>query len=65
MVRDDRFSQTIKKAMRDSYYPDWERPVGFGRLEEWSEKPSTAKISFAEKITSLSEIINEDQKIAG
>ena len=62
VVRDDRFSQTIKQAMRDSFYPDWERPVGFGRLEEWSEKASTAKISFADKTTNLSEIANEDKK---
>lgn len=56
VVRNDRITQTIKQAMRDSYYPNWERPVGFASLESWTENPTRAKISFAESVTSLSEI---------
>lgn len=65
VVRDDRISQTIKQAMRDSYYPDLERPVGFGRLEDWIANPSTAKISFADTVTSLSAIAKTKDKMAG
>ena len=64
IVRDDRISQSIKQAMRDSYYPIWERPVGFARLEDWAANPATARISFAEKITSLSAIGKCNEKMA-
>ena len=65
IVRDDRISQTIRQAMRESYYPVAERPVGFGRLDEWVKNPSTAKISFADRATTLFEIANKTEKMVG
>lgn len=56
VVRDERISQTIRQAMRDAYYPHWTKPVGFGRLEDWIQNPSTARISFTEDVTTLAEM---------
>jgi len=53
VVRDDKITQTIKQAMRDSYYPNWERPVGFVRLDDWNKSPSNAPIAFAEDTSSM------------
>jgi hypothetical protein len=65
IVRTERISRTIKQAMRDSCYPESERPVGFGRIEDWLANPSLAKISFKEEVTSLLEIANRPEKNAG
>ena len=46
----------IRKAMRESYYPYWERPIGFGTLEEWRANPVTAQISFEDEITSFEKL---------
>ena len=56
VVREDRTSQTIKQAIRDSYYPEWEKPIGFGRLEDWLSSPALAKISFKDEVTSLTDL---------
>jgi hypothetical protein len=65
IVRTDRISQAIKQAMRDSYYPDWERPIGFGRLDDWRQTPALAQISFKDEVKSLSEMANlNTQKVA-
>ena len=64
ILRDDRIAQTIKQAMRDTFYPKWERPIGFGRLEDWSRNPTEAKIQFSECVTTLSDIKNRNEKIA-
>ncbi len=51
--RNDSLCLTIRKAMRESYYPDWEKPVGFGSLNDWLENPSQAPIAFSEETLSL------------
>ena len=56
VVRNDRISQTIRQAMRDTYYPHWTKPVGFGRLEDWTQNPGTARIVFDDKVTRLLEM---------
>ncbi len=45
---------SIQKAIRDTYYPDWERPVGFVVLKEWIKDPSEATIYVNDKATKLS-----------
>lgn len=54
----------LTKAIKDSRYPDWIRPVGFARLDEWLTDPENAPIRFREVTTSLkalgtSKILNQ------
>lgn len=53
IVRNDRIAEAVKNAMRDSYYPDWERPIGFVGLEDWIKSPSDAPIRFSNETTSM------------
>lgn len=53
--------ESLKRAMRETYYPDWERPIGFGQLDEWKQNPATAPIQFSESETTLIAI---QQKLA-
>jgi hypothetical protein len=64
IVQDERFITTIKQAMRDSYYPKYERPIGFSRLEDWQKNPTEAKIQFSEKTTTLESIVRHNEKVA-
>lgn len=48
--------ESLKRAMRETYYPDWEKPVGFGQLEEWTRSPLTAAIQFSESKTTMQSI---------
>lgn len=34
----------ISRAMKETNYPSWERPVGFGEMNEWLKNPTTAPI---------------------
>ena len=54
--RTDKIANAVKAAMRDSYYPDWERPVGFGSLEDWLKDPGKATIALSENTTSLARL---------
>jgi hypothetical protein len=46
----------IKAAIRDTYYPEWERPVGFVSLKDWLADPMKAAIRAGEKVTCLEAI---------
>lgn len=48
--------ESLKRAMRETYYPDWERPIGFGQLDDWKKNPLTAAIQFSESKTTMSAI---------
>jgi hypothetical protein len=39
--------------MKDSRYPDWQKPIGFGRTDEWSVDPVTAPVIFRERTVSM------------
>lgn len=54
--RTDTITTAIRRAMRDNYYPYWERPIGFGTLEEWRENPATAPITFEDETTSIEKL---------
>jgi hypothetical protein len=45
--------KAISKAMKDSRYPDWQKPIGFGRTDEWSVDPVTAPVIFRERTVSM------------
>ncbi len=47
---------SIKSAIRETFYPHWERPVGFVDLQEWIKDPDEATIFVNEKVTSLAKL---------
>lgn len=49
----------IKAAIRDTYFPEWEKPVGFAKLSEWRKNPSLAIIEFAEFKSNLFQLQSE------
>jgi hypothetical protein len=56
IARSNVIFQSLKKAMRETFYPDWERPVGFSALEEWRKDSSKAAIYFSDGATSLEQL---------
>jgi hypothetical protein len=49
----DVVKNNIKTATRDTYFPEWEKPVGFAKLSDWRQNPAAALIEFSEFKTSL------------
>jgi hypothetical protein len=43
----------IRAAIRETYFPEWDKPVGFASLGEVMDNPMTAKITLAEGQTNL------------
>lgn len=54
--------ESLKTAMRETYYPDWERPIGFCDVDEWLKNPATAAIHFSERVTTLEKIRSDERK---
>jgi hypothetical protein len=61
IARSDLIFQSLKVAMRETQYPDWERPIGFCHLDEWIKDPSKAVIHFSERVTTLREMANRKE----
>ncbi|MGE3759088.1 MAG: hypothetical protein AB7H97_15100 [Pseudobdellovibrionaceae bacterium] len=45
----------IARAMKETNYPSWERPVGFGEMNEWLKNPVTALIHLNRGVSSIRE----------
>lgn len=45
----------LARAMKETHYPTWERPIGFGYLKDWLRDPMTAPIYLSNSATSLRE----------
>lgn len=43
----------IARAMKETNYPSWERPVGFGEMSEWLKNPLLAPIHLSRGVASL------------
>ena len=60
--------QTVKNAVataiRETYFPAWEKPVGFVSLKDWQKDPLAAKIDFGEYTSSLEQLRTEVKKSA-
>lgn len=65
VTRTEVITAAIQRAMRDNYYPYWERPIGFARLTDWKENPVAAPISFEDESTSMERLNGEKLRIAG
>lgn len=48
----------IGRAMTEIHYPSWERPVGYGLMDEWLERPDAAAIHLSRGRASLREWAN-------
>ncbi len=54
----------IKAAIRETYFPEWEKPIGFVSYDEWQKDPANVIISFSEckqNLMQLSQIKNKLQ----
>jgi len=47
---------TLKRAMVEVIYPDYERPIGFSELSGWMKDPGSAVIYFSESVTSIEKL---------
>lgn len=54
----------LAKAMKDTHYPSWEKPMGFSRLKEWTKNPFTADIYFSDEKTTLQDLTSAKEKAA-
>ena len=48
-----RIFNRIARAMKAVSYPSWERPVGFGEMNEWLKNPTTAPIYLSRGTTCI------------
>ncbi len=46
----------LKAAVRDTYFPEWEKPIGFVSREAFLASPTNCKIEFAERSCRLAEL---------
>lgn len=53
LSRSEAIFDALSRAMKDVTFPTWERPIGFGQVEEWMANPARAAISLSEGTTSL------------
>lgn len=65
VTRTEVITAAIQRAMRDNYYPYWERPIGFVRLADWQESPAVAPILFESESTSMEKLNAEKPRSAG
>lgn len=56
IVRSAVMFESITQAIKDTYYPLLERPIGFAWLEDWSQNPARARIDFKSTSTSVLEM---------
>jgi len=48
----------IGRAMTEIHYPSWDRPVGFGLMNEWLKSPDTANIHLSRGLASIRQWTN-------
>ncbi len=46
----------LSKAMKDTQYPSWDKPIGFSKLDGWLKSPMTTDISFSDRATTLEKL---------
>lgn len=56
--------ERLGRAMKETYYPSNEKPIGFSQLSDWQANPLTATIRFNNHNTTLEKMSFESQKIA-
>ena len=54
----------IKTAIRETYFPEWEKPIGSVSLKAWQKDPLAALIIFPDKTFALTELALNDQNKA-
>lgn len=56
IVRSAAAFDSITQAMKDTYYPVLERPIGFTWADDWTRDPLSARIDFKSTATSIGEM---------
>lgn len=49
----------IARAMKETNYPSWERPVGFGEMKEWLKTPASAPIYLNRGVSSIRQWVSD------
>jgi len=62
LARSQPIFESLKTAMRETYYPDSERPIGFCLLDEWLKDPARAPIHFSDRVTCIERMKNEPRR---
>lgn|GEM_PF-1364161 len=57
LARSETIFDALSRAMKEVTFPTWERPVGFGSVDEWLKDPGAAAINLSEGRTSLAQMI--------
>lgn len=53
----------LARAMKETNYPTWERPVGFSYLKDWLEEPTKASIYLSSNVATLQEWIGTNNEL--
>lgn len=59
VVSSEAITRVIQRAIRDTYFPIWEKPIGFVYIEDWQRDLFSAPIYISEKYKTISEIVKE------
>lgn len=57
LARTETIFDALSRAMKDVIFPTWERPVGFGSVDEWTKNPDSAAINLSEGSTSIAKML--------
>ena len=57
LARSETIFDALSRAMKDVTFPTWERPVGFGSVDERIKNPGGAAISLSEGSTSIAKML--------
>jgi hypothetical protein len=57
LARSDAIFDALSRAMKDVTYPTWERPVGYGFVDEWTKSPGSAAIHLNNGRTTLGQLL--------
>ena len=53
----------VKTAIRETYFPEWEKPVGFASLKQWQKCAEQTSIEFPETNITLAQMSSHIDKI--
>lgn len=46
----------VARAMKDAQFPEWKRPIGFSRVDDWQVDPLKAAIHFQDQAVVIEEL---------
>lgn len=58
LARSDVIFDALARAMKETTFPTWERPVGFGSVDAWLENPELASVHLHDGTTNLTKMLS-------